>query len=110
MPADAQLTRAPPPPSSAAIVGNVGAGFARGWDFTHTVAFETVFGHWVEGESWSTVLEQYDVRTGNVWVVVPAAIVVGPDLARRLSARQRGRQTLAHDRSKSDPPVKAAPR
>ena len=73
-----------------------------------TVGFETVFGHWVEGESWSTLLEQYDVRAGNVWVVVPAGMVVGPELARRLSARQRGRQTLAHDRSNSDPPVKAA--
>lgn len=31
-----------------------------------TVGFETVFGRWVEGESWSTVLEQYDVRAGNV--------------------------------------------
>lgn len=76
----------------------------------HTVGFETVFGHWVERESWSTVLEQYDLRAGNVWVGLPAGMVVGPELARRLSARQRGPQTLAHDRSKPDPPVKAAPR
>jgi hypothetical protein len=38
-----------------------------------TVAFESAFGHWVEGESWSTVLEHYDVTAGKAWIVVPAA-------------------------------------
>lgn len=83
---------------------SVGAGWAA-----LTIAFETAFGRWVEGESWSTVLEQYDVRAGNAWAVVPAAIAVGPELARRLSARQRGRQILAHERSEFDRSAKAAP-
>lgn len=49
-----------------------------------TVAFEFGFGHWVDGDSWSELLENYDVTAGKVWVVVPAAMVVGPELARRL--------------------------
>ena len=53
-----------------------------------TVLFESAFGHWVEGESWSTVLEHYDVTAGNAWLVVPAAMVVGPELVRRLEARE----------------------
>jgi hypothetical protein len=56
-----------------------------------TVGFETVFGRWVEGESWSTVLEQYDVRAGNAWAVVPASILVGPELARRFATGQHER-------------------
>lgn len=55
-----------------------------------TVAFESSFGHWVEGESWSAVLENYDVSAGKFWIVVPAAMLVGPELARRLAARERG--------------------
>lgn len=53
-----------------------------------TVLFESAFGHWVEGESWSTVLEHYDVTAGNAWLVVPAAMVVGPEIVRRLEARE----------------------
>jgi hypothetical protein len=53
-----------------------------------TVAFESAFGHWVEGESWSTVLEHYDVTAGNAWIVVPAAMAAGPELMRRLSTRE----------------------
>ena len=47
-----------------------------------TVAFETSFGHWVEGESWSAVLGNYDVTAGKIWILVPAAMMVGPELAR----------------------------
>ncbi|HXV57163.1 MAG TPA: hypothetical protein VD704_04775 [Gaiellaceae bacterium] len=56
-----------------------------------TVAFEAAFGRWVEGEPWSAVLEQYDVKAGNAWIVVPAAMAAGPELARRLAARNGGR-------------------
>jgi hypothetical protein len=53
-----------------------------------TVAFESAFGHWVEGESWSTVLEHYDVTAGKAWIVVPAAMALGPEVMRRLSAHE----------------------
>ena len=51
-----------------------------------TVAFELGFGHWVDGDSWSELLENYDVSAGKVWVLVPAAMFAGPELARRLAA------------------------
>lgn len=53
-----------------------------------TVAFEFGFGHWVAGDSWSSLLENYDVTAGKIWIVVPAAMLAGPELARRLSARE----------------------
>lgn len=53
------------------------------------IAFEFGFGHWVEGDSWSTLAANYDVTTGNVWIVIPAALVVGPELMRRLATRER---------------------
>jgi hypothetical protein len=54
-----------------------------------TVAFEFGFGHWVDGDSWSALLENYDVTAGRVWVLVPAAMAAGPELARRMAARER---------------------
>lgn len=30
-----------------------------------TILFESAFGHWLEGESWSAVLDHYDVTAGN---------------------------------------------
>jgi hypothetical protein len=53
-----------------------------------TVAFEFAFGHWVDGDSWSALLENYDVTDGKVWSLVPTAMVVGPELARRAAAGQ----------------------
>jgi hypothetical protein len=52
-----------------------------------TVLFESAFGHWVEGESWPAVFEHYDVTVGNAWIVVPLAMAAGPELLRRLAAR-----------------------
>ena len=54
-----------------------------------TVAFEFGFGHWVDGDSWSELLENYDVTAGKIWILVPAAMATGPELARRLSERER---------------------
>jgi hypothetical protein len=53
-----------------------------------TVVFEFAFGHWVDGDSWSTLVENYDVTAGSVWALVPAAIAAGPELARLLATRQ----------------------
>ena len=53
------------------------------------VAFEFGFGHWVEGDSWSELFSNYDVTAGKAWVLVPVALVVGPELARRHAARER---------------------
>ena len=66
------------PLSSSREAASVGAAWAA-----MTVAFEFGFGHWVEGESWSDLLENYNIRAGKLWVLVPAAMAVGPELARR---------------------------
>ena len=50
-----------------------------------TVAFEFGFGHWVDGDSWSALLENYDITAGKIWVLVPIAMATGPELARRLT-------------------------
>jgi hypothetical protein len=54
-----------------------------------SVAFEFAFGRWVEGDSWSTLLGNYDVTAGKIWVLVPAAMLAAPELARRVAARER---------------------
>lgn len=50
-----------------------------------TVAFEFGFGHWVNGDSWSELLENYDITAGKVWVLVPVAMAAGPELVRHLT-------------------------
>ena len=50
-----------------------------------TVAFEFGFGHWVAGDTWSALLENYDVTAGKVWALVPMAMATGPELARQLT-------------------------
>lgn len=42
------------------------------------MAFEFGFGHWVAGESWQDLLAAYDVRRGEIWALVPAAMLVLP--------------------------------
>ncbi|HET7354577.1 MAG TPA: hypothetical protein VFJ11_11095, partial [Gaiellaceae bacterium] len=56
-----------------------------------TVAFEFGFGHWVAGDSWSALLENYDVTAGKVWVLVPGAMAAGPELVRRLTRSEHPR-------------------
>jgi hypothetical protein len=63
---------------------SVGAAWA-----SMAVAFEFAFGRWVEGDSWSTLLGNYDVTAGKIWILVPAAMLAAPELARRLAARER---------------------
>ena len=62
---------------------NVGAAWAA-----LTVAFEFGFGHWVDGDSWSELLENYDVTVGRIWILVPAFMGVAPELTRRLASRE----------------------
>jgi hypothetical protein len=66
------------PLSSRREAASVGAAWAA-----MTVAFEFGFGHWVEGESWSDLLKNYNIGDGKLWVLVPAAMAAGPELARR---------------------------
>ena len=47
-----------------------------------TILFEFGFGHYVAGDSWSELLENYDVTEGELWVLVLLWIGVGPAVAR----------------------------
>ena len=69
-----------------------------GYWFTLTVAFEFGFGHYVDGASWSTLLSNYDVTAGRLWILVPLTMGVGPVLAGRL---RRPRMTVPYPRDLS---------
>ena len=71
---------------------SVGAAWA-----TMTVAFEFGFGHWVDGDSWSALVENYDLTAGKIWVLVPIAMATGPELARHLTRSEHSR--IRHPRT-----------
>lgn len=52
-----------------------------------TVAFEFGFGRYVAGDSWGSLLGQYDVTAGRVWVFVPLFLLVAPALVGRYLRR-----------------------
>jgi hypothetical protein len=49
-----------------------------------TIAFEFLFFHYVAGHSWSSLLRNYYVHEGRVWVLVLLWIATAPYLAYRL--------------------------
>lgn len=51
-----------------------------------TLAFELGFGRFVEHLSWSTMLADYDVSSGRIWVLVPLWLFAGPAVIRRLQS------------------------
>lgn len=53
------------------------------WTFM-TLAFEIGFGRFVEHLAWSTMLADYDLTRGRIWVLVPLWLLVGPAVVRRL--------------------------
>lgn len=66
------------PLTSSRLAWQVGAAWAL-----MTMAFEFGFGHYVTGNSWSTLLADYNVLDGRMWVLIPLTILVAPELARR---------------------------
>jgi hypothetical protein len=53
-----------------------------------TILFEFGFGHWVVGDSWSRLLQAYNLAEGRVWAAVPLWTLMGPEVIRRLRARR----------------------
>ena len=51
-----------------------------------TLAFEFLAGHFLFGDPWSQLLEEYDVFRGRIWILVLVTIAIAP----RLCARVRG--------------------
>lgn len=55
----------------------IGAGWAAA-----TVAFEFMFGHYVNGDSWRTLLAAYDMTDGRLWTMDVLLVAAAPTLAR----------------------------
>ena len=78
--------RRPLPTLTDAVV--VGAGWA-----VATVAFEFLFGHYVNGDSWQTLRAAYDLTHGRLWTVDVLLIAAAPVVvrARRFPSSRGGR-------------------
>jgi hypothetical protein len=50
-----------------------------------SVLFEFGFGHYVESDSWTDLFETYDVTAGNLWILIPFWIAVGPAVVRSIA-------------------------
>jgi hypothetical protein len=65
-----------------------GAAFAVGLMWLGlTLAFEFLFGHYVSGLPWSTLLRDYNLLAGRLWALVPLWVLVAPYLFYRLRQR-----------------------
>ena len=51
-----------------------------------TLGFEFLAGHFLFGDPWSQLLEEYNVFRGRIWILVLVTIAIAP----RLCARARG--------------------
>ena len=47
-----------------------------------TLAFEFGVGHYVFGTAWATLLADYDLTHGRIWILVPIATLLAPALVR----------------------------
>ncbi|GAA4715008.1 hypothetical protein GCM10023215_67720 [Pseudonocardia yuanmonensis] len=47
-----------------------------------TLAFEFGVGHYVFGNPWTTLLADYDLTQGRIWILVPIATLLAPALVR----------------------------
>jgi hypothetical protein len=53
-----------------------------------TVAFEFLFGHYIAGASFRSLLAEYDVGRGRLWSLVLLSVLVAPSLASRVRGRR----------------------
>jgi hypothetical protein len=53
-----------------------------------TVAFELLFGHYVDRKSWAELAENYAIWRGNLWPLVLASLILAPFIWGR--RRRRG--------------------
>lgn len=57
-----------------------------------TVTFEFLGGHYINGDSWTTLVDAYDVAGGHLWPLAVAGVALSPSAARwrRLRGRHLG--------------------
>lgn len=53
-----------------------------------SVLFEFGFGHYVEGDSWSALFQNYDVTEGNIWILILLWIAFGPAVVRAIAGER----------------------
>ena len=68
------------PLASAGFAWKVGLAWAG-----MTLAFEFGFGRFVEGLSWATMLADYDLSRGRIWLLVPIVTAVLPRIVLAMS-------------------------
>jgi hypothetical protein len=51
------------------------------------VAFEFLFGHYLGGATWESLLADYDLRQGRLWPLVLVTVLVAPWLASLVRSR-----------------------
>lgn len=51
-----------------------------------TLPFELVFGHWVAGQPWSRLLENYNLLHGRLFILILVVVLLAPRLAGSLHA------------------------
>ena len=56
-----------------------------------TLIFEFLFGHYIAGHSWGRLLQDYDILSGRLWVLLLVWITVLPLLVYRLHERGSAR-------------------
>lgn len=61
--------------------------------FVMTEAFEFGVGRFIEGDSWSKLFQAYDIFSGQVWILIPLWVLIGPYVFFRLA---KARQTRSH--------------
>ena len=59
-----------------------------------SVAFEFLFGRYVEGASWAELLAAYDVGEGRLWPLVLLAVLLSPWASRLAGGRGKGRAVV----------------
>ena len=57
-----------------------------GWGVL-TLSFEFGFGHFVAGKPWGELLAAYDIRNGNLWLLVLGITILAPWLAAKMRRR-----------------------
>jgi hypothetical protein len=54
---------------------------------TLTLAFEFLFGHFVDGASWAALFANYDIAAGRLWILIPLLMGLGPRAVEYLQRR-----------------------
>ena len=62
-----------------------------------SILFEFGFGHYIEGNSWNELLNDYNVFAGRFWPVVLATVFVAPIVTKRIVERQETTAGHGHD-------------